>query len=191
MPAEGSASRPPDCTAVRPQAPRAFPPSKRSHLTALGAEVTAHYNKQYGPLEGLSKAYSNVQAVQADLSDEMSVDNMFTAIAHAGPVQVLVVNHGIWPTEDVPLVDLTLQRWNRTIATNLTSSFLVCREYLKRLTVATPEVKEKAAIVLVGSTAGKYGEAGHADYAVTKSGKYMCILSRNISESWVFVLVQR
>lgn len=144
-------------------------------VTALGAEVTAHYNTQYGPLESLSKAYSNVQAVQANLSDEMSVANMFTAIAHAGPVQVLVVNHGIWPAEDVPLADLTLQRWNHTISTNLTSSFLVCREYLKRLAGATPEVKEKAAIVFIGSTAGKYGEAGHTDYAVTKSGECMCI----------------
>jgi len=136
---------------------------------SLGAEVTAHYNTQYGPLESLSKAYDNLQAVQAELSDETSVTNMFTAIAHAGPVQVLVVNHGIWPAEDVPVADLTLRRWNRTIATNLTSSFLVCREYLNGLRVATPEVKERAAIVLVGSTAGKYGEAGHADYAVAKS----------------------
>ncbi|KAG9310861.1 NAD(P)-binding protein [Chiua virens] len=136
---------------------------------SLGAEVTAHYNTQYGPLESLSKAYDNVQAVQANLADETSVANMFTAIAHAGPVQVLVVNHGIWPIEDVPLTEMTLQRWNYTLSTNLTSSFLACREYLQRLKHATAEQKEKAAIVFIGSTAGKYGEAGHADYAVTKS----------------------
>jgi NAD(P)-dependent dehydrogenase (short-subunit alcohol dehydrogenase family) len=123
---------------------------------SLGAEVTAHYNTQYGPLESLSKDNVNLQAVQAELSDETSVTNMFTAIAHAGPVQVLIVNHGIWPTDDIPVADLTLERWNRTIATNLTSSFLVCREYLSRLRNATPKIKEKAAIVLIGSTAGKY-----------------------------------
>ena len=156
-------------------------PPERSDLPALGAEVTAHYNTQSGRLERLSNANDNLQAVQAELSDETSVTNMFTAIAHAGPVQVLVVNHGIGPTEDVPVADLTLQRWNHTIATNLTSSFLVCREYLKLLRVATPEVKEKAAIVLVGSTAGKYGEVGHADYAVAKSGECLSILCRNLS----------
>jgi NAD(P)-dependent dehydrogenase (short-subunit alcohol dehydrogenase family) len=133
-------------------------------------------------LESLSKAYDNLQAVQAELSDETSVTNMFTAIAHAGPVQVLVVNHGIWPAEDVPVADLTLRRWNRTIATNLTSSFLVCREYLNGLRVATPEVKERAAIVLVGSTAGKYGEAGHADYAVAKSGRCLPVSCWNQSD---------
>lgn len=153
-------------------------PSKRPNLPALGAEVTAHYNTKYGPLEGLSNAYINLQAVQADLSDETSVANMFTAIAHAGPVQVLVVNHGVWPAGDLPVADLSLQRWNQTISTNLTSSFLVCREYLKQLRNATPEAKEKAAIVFVGSTAGKYGEEGHADYAVTKSGERLFILCR-------------
>lgn len=152
--------------------------SEDTNLPALGAEVTAHYNTQYGPLESLSNAYANLQAVQADLSDETSVENMFTAIEHAGPVQVLIVNHAIWPAEDVPVADMTIQRWNYTISTNLTSSFLVSREYLKQLKSATPEVKEKAAIVLVGSTAGKYGEAGHADYAVTKSGECMSILYR-------------
>ena len=35
---------------------------------------------------------------------------------------------------------------------------------------ATEAQKEQAAIVLIGSTAGKFGEAGHADYAACKSG---------------------
>lgn len=53
---------------------------------------------------------------------------------------------------------------------NLTSSFLVCREYLRRLEDASAEEKEKASIVIIGSTAGKYGEFDHADYAASKSG---------------------
>ncbi|KAF8552598.1 hypothetical protein OG21DRAFT_1486100 [Imleria badia] len=54
---------------------------------SLGAKVTqaAHYNTHYGPLRSLSKAHANLQTVQAELSDETSVKNMFTAIAHAGP----------------------------------------------------------------------------------------------------------
>lgn len=171
--AEESVSRPPNFTAVSPTGLCAsLMPSERPNVPALGAEVTAHYNTRYGPLENLSKDYYNLQTVQAELSDETSVTNMFIAIAHAGPVQVLVVNHGTRSTEEVPVADLSLQQWNRTISANLTASFLVCREYLKQLRNATPEVKEKAAIVLIGGTAGKYGEAGHADYAVTKSGGF-------------------
>ena len=183
MQAEGSASRLPSSTAVSPSSSlrSSAESAGQPRLPALGAEVTAHYNTHYGPLGALSKTYSNVQAVQAELSDETSVMNMFTAIAHAGPVQVLVVNHGIWPTEEVSVADLTLRRWNHTVATNLTSSFLVCREYLKGLRNATPEVKEKAAIVLIGSTAGKYGETGHADYAVSKSGAWMSTIMSSLS----------
>ncbi|KAF9221836.1 NAD dependent epimerase/dehydratase [Gyrodon lividus] len=134
---------------------------------SIGAKVTAHYNTQFGPLEKLSKTYPKLRIVQADLSNEASVVSMFST--SDDPVQVLVVNHAIAPPEDVPLAEMTLERWNHTISTNLTSSFLVCREFLKHLKKATPEAKDKAAIVLIGSTAGKYGEAGHADYAVTKS----------------------
>jgi NAD(P)-dependent dehydrogenase (short-subunit alcohol dehydrogenase family) len=53
---------------------------------------------------------------------------------------------------------MSLDRWKTTIDTNLTSSFLVTREYLKQLKTASLESKEKAAIIFIGSTAGKYGE---------------------------------
>jgi NAD(P)-dependent dehydrogenase (short-subunit alcohol dehydrogenase family) len=55
------------------------------------------------------------------------------------------------------------------LTSNLTSSFLVCREYLRRLRAAPDSVKALANIILIGSTAGKFGELGHADYAASKS----------------------
>ena len=93
------------------------------------------------------------------------------ANAAFGPVQVLVVNHGYYVSEDVPVAHMTLDQWNSTITTDLTSSFLVVREFLRNLENAPASKKEHAAIVMIGSTAGKYGEAGHADYAACKSGK--------------------
>ncbi|KAI6011425.1 NAD(P)-binding protein [Pisolithus marmoratus] len=134
---------------------------------ALGANVTAHYNTQLEPLRELLKTFpDNLHTEQADLKQEMSVQAISTRISQGkfGPVQVAVVNHGVWPSEYIPVVDLTLERWNHLISTNLTSSYLVCREYLRGLVDAEPEVKDKASIVLIGSTAGKYGEAGYADY---------------------------
>ncbi|KIK95185.1 hypothetical protein PAXRUDRAFT_33114 [Paxillus rubicundulus Ve08.2h10] len=125
---------------------------------AIGAKVTAHYNAQFGPLEKLSQTYPNLRIVQSDLSNKASVVNVLGTSDNL--VQVLV---------DVPLADMTLQRWNHAISTSLTSSFLVCREYLKHLKNATPEAKETAVILLIGGAAGKHGEAGHADYAATKS----------------------
>jgi 3-oxoacyl-[acyl-carrier protein] reductase len=82
-------------------------------------------------------------------------------------VDVLVANAGHWPTEPLPLGQMTLERWNDTLAVNLTSVFLCMREFLRG--IARHKLDDPAA-VLVGSTAGLFGEAGHADYAAAKAG---------------------
>src|SRR5262249_19718543 len=61
----------------------------------------------------------------------------------------------------------TLKRWNETLASNLTSVFLCLREFLRG--VERHKLDDPAA-VLVGSTAGLFGEAGHSDYATAKAG---------------------
>jgi hypothetical protein len=53
-------------------------------------------------------------------------------------------------------------RWRETLDANLTATFLTARGFLRQLEGA-------GSLVLVGSTAGLYGEAGHADYAAAKS----------------------
>jgi NAD(P)-dependent dehydrogenase (short-subunit alcohol dehydrogenase family) len=129
--------------------------------------VTAHYNSQKSTLEPLVAAHSTrIVTAQANLTSEPDVVRLFDeATQKLGPVEVIVVNHAIYVSEDVPLKDMTLAQWERTMNSNLTSSFLVIREYLKRLEIAPDRAKKKAAIVLIGSTAGKCGEAGHADYS--------------------------
>lgn len=115
---------------------------------------------------------SKVQGVQADLSKETDVAQLLLSSAQTthGPVQVIVVNHAIFPEVYIPVIDMTLEQWNTTLNTNLTSTFLVTREYLKQLDRASDALKEKAAVVFVGAVAGKCGAAGHADYASSKSG---------------------
>ncbi|EMD32843.1 hypothetical protein CERSUDRAFT_22864, partial [Gelatoporia subvermispora B] len=141
----------------------------------LGAKVTAHYRSSPATLEPLLADYSSaqLQLLQADLSREADVLRLFSAIsspdAKLGPVQVLVVNHGVYPSADVPLAQMSLAQWDATLSANLTSSFLVTREYLRHLERASEAERESAAVVLIGSTAGKYGEHGHADYAACKS----------------------
>lgn len=68
------------------------------------------------------------------------------------------------------MADLSLHQWQNTHAVNLTGSFLLCRKYLRALRTAPEAAKRTANIVVIGSTAGKFGEAGHADYATSKSG---------------------
>ena len=105
--------------------------------------------------------------VPADLTVEADVDRLFAEARDAlGTVEVCAAVAGVYPDEDVPVWDLGLARFERTLALNLTATFLTARGFLR-------EVRHtgagRGALVLVGSTAGRFGEAGHADYAAAKA----------------------
>ncbi|EGO02875.1 hypothetical protein SERLA73DRAFT_47597, partial [Serpula lacrymans var. lacrymans S7.3] len=140
---------------------------------SLGANVSAHYHSNVEPLKGLAKSYRHhTQLTRADLSNEADVVRMFEFISQQsfGPVQIAVLNHGSFNLEEIPTARMSLHQWNTTLSVNLTSSFLVSREYLRGLEDASAAQKDEACIVLIGSAAGKYGEAGRVDYAAIKSG---------------------
>ena len=71
---------------------------------------------------------------------------------------------GYWPREDEPVWQLPLERWEATLRANLTATFLTARAFLRLV-----ERTGHGNLVLVGSTAGRFGEAGHADYAAAKA----------------------
>ncbi len=121
-------------------------------LAAEGVEVVAHYHRNAAAAEALGGL-----ALGADLRDEAQVDELFAA---AGPLDLCVANAGVWPSEEVPVAELPLERWRDTIDGNLTVTFLTARGFARQ---------GGTALVLVGSTAGRFGEAGHADYAAAKA----------------------
>jgi 3-oxoacyl-[acyl-carrier protein] reductase len=124
-------------------------------FAAEGAEVVAHYHRGRDRAEALG----DVTLVGADLTKEDEVDRMF---GEAGGLDVCAAVAGVWPSEDLPVWELPLERWRATFDANLTSAFLTARGFLR-------QVEGDGALVLVGSTAGIFGEAGHADYAAAKS----------------------
>jgi 3-oxoacyl-[acyl-carrier protein] reductase len=124
-------------------------------FAAEGAEVVAHYHRGRERAERLG----DVLLVGADLTREEEVERLFEA---AGPLDACAAVAGVWPKDDVPVWELSLERWRATLDENLTSTFLTARGFLRQL-------EGDGALVLVGSTAGLIGEAGHADYAAAKS----------------------
>jgi len=124
-------------------------------FTAEGAEVVAHFHQGRERAEALGAAV----VVGADLTREDEVDRLF---AEAGPLDICAAVAGVWPSEDQPVWELPLERWRATLDANLTVSFLTARGFLSQL-------DGEGALVFVGSTAGIFGEAGHADYAAAKS----------------------
>jgi 3-oxoacyl-[acyl-carrier protein] reductase len=134
-----------------------------------GARVAAHYSRNAERARNLARELGPAcVALGADLTREAEVERLFAEVEQGlGPVDVLVANAGYWPPEDVPLADMTLEQWNNTLSVDLTSVFLCLREFFRG--IRKHQLAEPAAI-LVGSTAGIFGEAGHADYAAAKAG---------------------
>jgi 3-oxoacyl-[acyl-carrier protein] reductase len=128
-------------------------------FAAEGAAVVLHFHRGRDRAEALAEELGGARVVGADLTDEADVDRLFE---QAGALDVCAAVAGMWPSEDVPVWELSLERWRATLDANLTASFLTARGFLRQL-------RGDGALVLVGSTAGLFGEAGHADYAASKS----------------------
>jgi 3-oxoacyl-[acyl-carrier protein] reductase len=129
-----------------------------------GARVAVHYHSNRRAAEELAAEIDGV-AVQADLRDEASADALVPAAVDAiGRLDACVANAGVWPTEAVPVASMDLRRWRDTMDANLTATFLTARAYLRHVRAAGA-----GSLVMVASTAGVFGEAGHADYASAKA----------------------
>ncbi|MFM7152418.1 MAG: SDR family NAD(P)-dependent oxidoreductase [Gemmataceae bacterium] len=133
-----------------------------------GARVVAHFNQNSMRAKRLvSELGSSCLAIKANLSCEPEVDRLFSEVESKwGPVEILIANAGKWPSDPVPLHEMSLERWNNTLADNLTSVFLSLKGFLQG---AKRNRLEDPSAVLIGSTAGIIGEANHADYAAAKS----------------------
>jgi 3-oxoacyl-[acyl-carrier protein] reductase len=141
-------------------------------FAAEGAKVMIHYHRGEDRARELAAELGGAPFAQADLTNEADVDRLFATAREAmGAVDVCAAVAGVWPTEDVPVWELPLERWDDTIRRNLTATFLTARGFLREVAR-----NGHGSLVLVGSTAGRFGEAGHADYAAAKSALQVGLL---------------
>lgn len=113
--------------------------------------------------------------IQADLKHENEVEAMFIQVTKEfGRVDGLVNNAGIWPEKFTPIYTMDLSQWENTLNTNLKSIFLCSKEFLRNLETHKGDY---GSVVLIGSTAGVFGEAGHIDYSSSKAALHGFMLS--------------
>ena len=127
-------------------------------LARAGAKVAVGYRSRKPAAEAHVTA-----AVRGDLGTPTGANKAIAEALRAldGSLDILVINHGIWPSDDVPVAKMTDEQWESTRRANLDAVIYVCR-------AAIPSIAAGGTIVLVASTAGQRGEAFHADYAATK-----------------------
>jgi len=116
-------------------------------------------------LAGIEAAKARAYAFPADLSDSQAVqDVVLRAVDRLGRLNVLVNAHGVSSTQDVRIVDLAEDVFDRTIAVNLKAIFLTCK-------YALPHIKKAdgGAIVNISSGAALGGGGGTA-YTASKGG---------------------
>jgi len=137
-------------------------------LARAGCKVAVGYRSRRSDAEETVRAVEGGEgrgravAIGGDLGDSAAAQRAVAAAAEAfGGLDLLIVNHGIWPPDEVALERMTDAQWDVTMRVNLDAVLYVCR-------AGVPLLPDGGKVVLVSSTAGQRGEAFHADYAATK-----------------------
>jgi 3-oxoacyl-[acyl-carrier protein] reductase len=141
-----------------------------------GADVTILYRSAHTAAQGvvadLRSLGRRCHAIQADASDEHAVEAAFDeAVAELGAPDGLVVSAGIF--EGLPLLQMTAEFWDRTMAGNLRSTFLTVRETVRHMRAAG----KGGSIVIYTSTAGQRGSDTYSAYATSKGGQILFMRS--------------
>lgn len=105
-------------------------------LAAEGARVAVNYHRSPEIAEGvvrdIQQRYGGrAVAAPGSVADESQIAALFDLVEQRlGPVEVLVNNAAVNPRSFVR--DTTVEDWSATVQTNLTGTFLTCREMIRR-----------------------------------------------------------
>jgi NAD(P)-dependent dehydrogenase (short-subunit alcohol dehydrogenase family) len=114
--------------------------------------------------------------VTGDISSEESVaSGIKSAVEHFGPINILIANAGITDeSSEYNIWEIPLDIWEKTYNINIRGTFLTIKHFLQSAKEAQSAAGnaelENLAIVVTGSETGKFGQAGHTEYASGKAG---------------------
>lgn len=111
------------------------------------------------------------------------------AVRQFGRIDILIANHGVWPSQDVPIERMSDEQWRSTLSINLDAVFGLVKHTVAQMK-AQPRVGTAAGhIVLISSTSGQRGEAYHCDYSATKGALISMVkgLSTELAPAGIYV----
>ncbi len=115
--------------------------------------------------QGMARAGQACTAIAGDITQEDDVQRMAQRIADSGVRLKSLVNN-VGANFRRPAIDLQLDDWNKYLALNLTSAFLMTRALLPQLL----DAPRGGSVVNVSSARALVGSPGTPSYATTKAG---------------------
>jgi len=107
-------------------------------------------------------------AQPVDVRDPASVARFVEAAEKAlGPASIVVANAGIYPNS--PVLDMTVEEWDRVMETNVRGVFLTCQAAARRMTATRTAGK----IITISSGAYNSGRVGASHYCASKAAVVM------------------
>jgi 3-oxoacyl-[acyl-carrier protein] reductase len=141
-------------------------------LRQAGARVVFSYRSAEGRARALVEECGGEEFCRAIQQELNSVEDghalVRASIAMFGRLDILVVNHGVWPSHDQPIATMADEQWSTTLGVNLDSVFGLVKSAAAQMLRQQALNGIRGHIVLVASTAAQRGEAFHADYAASK-----------------------
>ena len=140
-------------------------------LRDAGARVVCHGLQERPPSHPEDISY-----VPCDLLDPSAPASLIERAFAAEPaLNILVCNAGSF--FDLPVLEMTRERWEKTMQLNLTATFFIVQAFAKRLAAEN----RSGSIVITSSTNGFQGEADSAAYDSSKGALVM--LTRSLAVS--------
>ncbi|MEP7121188.1 MAG: SDR family oxidoreductase [Byssovorax sp.] len=133
-------------------------------FAAEGARVVAHSRR------GIPES-DRLLSTLGDVREPASLEAAFRGGEERfGRVDVCVVNAGIWPAESLSIDELPEARIREVLEVNLLGAIWTARAFFASIRRTGPRADgHGASLTFIGSTAGRFGEAGHAEYSASKA----------------------
>ncbi len=159
-------------------------------FAAEGVKVVVNFNRSEEEAariveEITQQSGGDALAVRGDVSRSKDMAHLFDrAEERFSRVDILVNNAGICPT--CLIKDMSVELWDRTLAANLTGTFLASREMVRRLLA---RAQPGRIINIVSPAAFKGSTSGKTHYAASKAGVvgFTVSLAREVAANGILV----
>jgi 3-oxoacyl-[acyl-carrier protein] reductase len=116
-------------------------------------------------LEELKKKFENIKILKFDIFQHDKIEEFVNKAVDelGGSLDCIINNAGI--TKDNLTIRMSMEEWTKVIDINLTSTFLMCKNSIKKM------LKNKAGkIINITSVVAHTGNVGQANYTASKAG---------------------